>query len=95
MSVGAGYWSVVVRPARQMEQVMLDRKEELIMAKQIRQGTAVIKSRKSLRVGSFMISRKFETSLRSKDSECRFYCFHQYKWKIYVEKQFHKNSELK
>ena len=63
VSVGAGYWSVVVRPARQMEQVMLDRKEELIMAKQIRQGTAVIKSRKSLRVGSFMISRKLEASL--------------------------------
>ena len=52
--VGAGYWSVVMRAARQMEQVMFDRerKEELIMAKQIRQGTAVIKSRKSLRVGS-------------------------------------------
>ena len=65
VSVGAGYWSVVLRAARQMEQVMFDReiKEELIMAKQIRQGTAVIKSRKSLRVGSFMISRKLEASL--------------------------------
>ena len=30
-----------------------ERKEELIMAKQIRQGTAVIKSRKSLKVTTF------------------------------------------